>query len=102
MSDHACMYVCVYVHISSIVYKYQVHRMPYVDYSSKQVEPLLGKDEVLAEGSVHQAMWRLQRKRYAIRVEFVQTGTLGRWSLSRWGHWVGGVCPAGTLGRWSL
>ena len=28
-------------------------------------------------GGVH----RLQRKRYAIGVEFIQTGTLGEWSL---------------------
>ena len=62
---------------SAIVYRYEVRRMPYVDYSSKQVEPLLGKDDVLAEGGVHQATWRLQRKRYAIRVEFHQTGSLG-------------------------
>ena len=66
---------------SPIEYRYQVHRMPYVDYSSKQVEPLLNKEEIMAEGGVHQATWRLQRKRYAIRVEFIQTGTLGGWSF---------------------
>ena len=51
--------------------------MPYVDYSTKQVEPLLSEEEVLKEGGVHQARWRLQRKRYSVRVEFEQAGILG-------------------------
>ena len=62
---------------SDIEYRYHVHRMPYVGYSSKQMTPLMSKEEVLTEVGVHQAQWRLQRKRYAIRVEFVQTGSLG-------------------------
>lgn len=52
--------------------------MPYVDYTSKQVEPLLSKEEILEEGGVHHAHWRLQRKRYSIRVEFEQAGSLGQ------------------------
>lgn len=55
--------------------------MPYVDYNSKQMDPLLTKEEVLKEGGVHQARWRLQRKRFSVRVEFEQAGSLGK-SLS--------------------
>ena len=62
---------------SAIEYAYQVHRMPYVDYTSKQMDPLLSKEEVLAGGGVSQARWRLQRKRYSVRVEFEQAGSLG-------------------------
>ena len=51
--------------------------MPYVEYSSKQVDPLMERDEVLSNVGVHQAQWRLLRKRYSIRVEFEQTGSLG-------------------------
>ena len=52
--------------------------MPYVDYSSKQMSPLVSKEEVLAEVGLHQAEWRLQRKRHALRVEFEQDGSLGK------------------------
>ena len=51
--------------------------MPYVDYSSKQVQPLMSKEEILEKVGVHQTQWRLQRKRHAVRVEFVQSGSLG-------------------------
>ena len=54
--------------------------MPYVDYTSKQVEPLLPEEEVLEVGGVHHAHWRLQRKRYSVRVEFMQAGSLGKGS----------------------
>ncbi len=51
--------------------------MPYVDYTSKQVDPLLSKEEIFQGGGVLQGSWRLQRKRYSIRVEFQQAGSLG-------------------------
>ena len=48
-----------------------------MDYSSKQVEPVLSKEEVLSRAGMHNAEWRLVRKRYSIRVEFDQAGSLG-------------------------
>ena len=48
-----------------------------MEYSSKQVDPLMERDEVLSNVGVHQAQWRLLRKRYSIRMEFEQTGSLG-------------------------
>ena len=62
---------------SDVEYHYYVNRVPYIEYSSKQVDPLMERDEVLLDGGVHQAQWRLLRKRYSIRVEFEQTGSLG-------------------------
>ncbi len=59
---------------SDVDYRYYVHRMPYVDYSSKQMSPLMSKEEVLAEVGLHEAEWRLQRKRHAVRVEFESLG----------------------------
>jgi hypothetical protein len=38
------------------------------------------REEVLADVGVHGAQWRLLRKRYSIRVEFEQAGSLGTWS----------------------
>ncbi len=38
----------------------------------------MSKEEVLAEVGLHQAEWRLQRKRHAVRVEFEQDGSLGK------------------------
>ena len=52
--------------------------MPYVEYSNKQVDPLMERDEVLSDVGVRQAQWRLLRKRYSVRVEFEQTGSLGK------------------------
>ena len=62
---------------SAMDYRYHVQRIPFMDYNSKQVDPLLSKEEVLREGGVHQARWRLQRKRYSVRVEFQLAGSLG-------------------------
>ena len=70
-----------HIHVHSDVeyhYHYYVHRVPYVEYSSKQVDPLMEREEILSSVGVHKAQWRLLRKRYAIRVEFEQTGSLGR------------------------
>ena len=75
------MLIDVIMHVttySDVEYRYYVHRVPYVEYSSKQVDPLMERDEVLADVGMHQAKWRLLRKRYSIRVEFEQTGSLGR------------------------
>ena len=69
---------------SDIEYRYYVRRMPFMDYTSKQVEPLLTKEEVLREGGVNHAQWRLQRKRYSIRVEFQQAGSLGECAKCHW------------------
>ena len=66
---------------SAIDYTYQVQRMPYVDYSSKQMDPLLTKQEILEQGGVTKAQWRLQRKRFSVRVEFEQAGSLGTWGF---------------------
>jgi hypothetical protein len=62
---------------SAIDYRYYVQRIPFVDYNSKQMDPLLSEEEVLREGGVHHTHWRLQRKRYSVRVEFEQAGSLG-------------------------
>ena len=35
------------------------------------------REEVLSNVGVHGARWRLLRKRYSIRVEFEQAGSLG-------------------------
>ena len=35
------------------------------------------REEVLSDVGVHRAQWRLLRKRYSIRVEFEQAGSLG-------------------------
>ena len=58
-------------------YRYYVHHVPYSEYSSKQVDPLMEREEVLSDVGVHGARWRLLRKRYSIRVEFEQAGSLG-------------------------
>ena len=71
-------YIHMYVYFSEVEYRYYVHRVPYVEYSSKQVDPLMERDEVLSNVGVHQAKWRLLRKRYSIRVEFEQSGSLGK------------------------
>ena len=76
-----CDWLHTHVHVyifSEVEYRYYVHRVPYVEYSSKQVDPLMERDEVLNDVGVHQAKWRLLRKRYSIRVEFEQGGSLGK------------------------
>ena len=57
-------------------YCYYVHHVPYSKYSSKQVDPLMDREVVLSDVGVHGAKWRLLRKRYSIRVEFEQAGSL--------------------------
>ena len=64
-------------------YRYYVHHVPYSEYSSKQVDPLMEREEVLSDVGVHQAQWRLLRKRYSIRIEFEQAGSLGMYMQSR-------------------
>ena len=41
------------------------------------MDPLLTKQEILEQGGVTKAQWRLQRKRFSVRVEFEQAGSLG-------------------------
>jgi hypothetical protein len=41
------------------------------------------REEVLSDVGVHGAQWRLLRKRYSIRIEFEQAGSLGMWSMGR-------------------
>ena len=52
---------------SDIRYEYQVRRIPYMDYSKKEIEP------PLQINSSH----RMLRKRYSLRVVFVQSGSIG-------------------------
>ena len=56
---------------SDIEYVYRVKRVPYMDYSLKQIVPL-------SDGEGKRRMRRrMLRKMYAIRVEFDQGGSLG-------------------------
>lgn len=55
---------------SDIEYSYQVRHIPYMDYNSKQLLPH-------APPTSNDRNWRLLRKRYSIRVEFQQAGSLG-------------------------
>ena len=48
-----------------------------MDYSTKHVEPLISDDDVISNVGTHTSQWRLLRKRYSIRVEFEQAGSLG-------------------------
>ena len=50
-----------------VQYEYRVHRAPYMDYSTKEIVPLVRIDD----------SQRLLRKRYQVRVVFVQSGSLG-------------------------
>ena len=73
------LYICTYVRTSSycsdIEYAYYVKRVPYVDYVIKQVEPV--RDFHEGARFTSSPDYRMQRKRYAIRVEFEQSGHLG-------------------------
>lgn len=59
--------------ISDIEYTYHVRHIPYMDYNCKQVLPYSS-----SESTTSTDHWRLLRKRYAIRVEFEQSGSLGK------------------------
>ena len=59
--------------ISDIEYTYHVRHIPYMDYNCKQVLPYFS-----SESATSTDQWRLLRKRYAIRVEFEQSGSLGK------------------------
>ena len=50
-----------------------------MDYSTKHVEPLISEDDVISNVGTHTSQWRLLRKRYSIRVEFEQAGSLGEY-----------------------
>ena len=61
---------------SDIEYTYHVRRVPYVDYNMKQSQPLALREDLIADPA-SQSVWRLLRKRYSVRVEFDQAGSLG-------------------------
>ena len=62
---------------SAIEYAYYVKRVPYVDYVIKQVEPV--RDFHEGGRFTSSPDYRMQRKRYAVRVEFEQSGNLGEY-----------------------
>lgn len=62
---------------SDIEYAYYVKRVPYVDYVIKQVEPV--RDFHKGGRFTSSPDYRMQRKRYAVRVEFEQSGNLGEY-----------------------
>jgi hypothetical protein len=63
-----------------IEYSYYVKRLPYIDYVIKEVQPIRDMHETSHFTSSPE--YRLQRKRYAVRIEFEQSGSLGKFSLS--------------------
>lgn len=69
--------------LSDIHYTYRVQHVPYVDFQSKQIIPVL-KQENFEAGVVSKfhTNQRLLRKRYSIRVEFQQEGSLGVFSFN--------------------
>ena len=67
----------IFGHTSCYMYMYNYYNiLPPSLPPSLQVQSLLSREEVLEDSSA-QPKWRLQRKRYAIRVEFEQAGSLG-------------------------
>ena len=64
---------------SDITYSYHVRRIPYADYRVNQLMPVRSEREFAADSShrVHQEN-RLFRKRYGIKIEFHQSGRLGK------------------------
>lgn len=61
---------------SEIEYSYRVHRIPYMDYNIKQTL------HYTPSSHVENTKWRLLRKRYSVRLEFEQDGSLGMFSTS--------------------
>lgn len=61
----------------NIEYKYHVRRVPFINYASKQIEALISQDKVVSDVGTHTAPWRLMKKRYSVRIEFEQAGSLG-------------------------
>ena len=59
---------------SEIEYSYRVRRIPFMDYSSKEIIP--HQPQLQREGKSSE-LWRLLRKRYSVRIEFEQSGSLG-------------------------
>ncbi|KAK3734157.1 hypothetical protein QZH41_017128 [Actinostola sp. cb2023] len=72
-----------------IEYCYHVRRVPYADYRINQVIPVISTQDFIAsngttngQGNTTIEEARLFRKRYGIKMEFYQSGKLGRFSLS--------------------
>ncbi|KAL5496680.1 hypothetical protein EMCRGX_G013018 [Ephydatia muelleri] len=66
-------WLSTWFHTSNAQYEYRVHRVPYIDYSTK---------EIINSSVQINPLERLLRKRYALRIEIVQSGSLGIFSLS--------------------
>ncbi|XP_031571525.1 P2X receptor E-like [Actinia tenebrosa] len=77
-----------------IEYSYHVHRIPYADYRINQIIPVISKDVFSTipnnpdtnnsgedDGLQDTMETRLYRKRYGIKIEFYQSGRLGRFSF---------------------
>ena len=60
---------------------YQVKRIPHMDYNSKQVLP---HPSLWGDSTSKGKQWRLLRKRYSIRIEFEQSGSLGEFRRLEW------------------
>ncbi|XP_032240708.1 P2X receptor E isoform X2 [Nematostella vectensis] len=67
----------------NIEYSYHVRRIPYADYRINQVIPIIGADDFsfTDDKTLTRPEKRLFRKRYGIKIEFHQSGKLGRFSL---------------------
>lgn len=67
--------------LRNIEYKYHVRRVPFINYVSKQVEALISPEQVISNVGTHTAPQRLLKKRYSVRIEFEQAGSLGNGRL---------------------
>ena len=54
-----------------------MRRIPYADYKVNQLIPVVSEKDFTSENTVHQEN-RVLRKRYGIKIEFHQSGRLGK------------------------